>query len=72
MSWKVEVIADNSGKWCGNNARYPDEKTARLAGMDLAYRWTLVSDWRVVESDEPANWELRDGAFRMIPVEVPA
>jgi hypothetical protein len=61
MSWKVEVIADSSGKWRGNSCRYPSEAAAKFAAQDLANRWFLVSDWRVVESDEPANYDIVDG-----------
>lgn len=34
-SWKVEVIADSSGKWCGNAARYASEEAAKAGGQDL-------------------------------------
>lgn len=54
-SWKVEVIADNSGKWCGNGMRYSSKDKAEAAAQSLASRWTLVRDWRVVESDDAIN-----------------
>lgn len=47
-AWKVEVIADSSGKWCGNAATYPTWAAARAAALDLFCRWTLVREWRVV------------------------
>lgn len=46
--FKVEVIADNSGKWCSNQVEYGDEREAINAGNDLARRWTAVRKWRVV------------------------
>jgi hypothetical protein len=55
MSWKAEVIADNSGKFCGNGLRFATHREAEAYARDLANRWTLVSEWRVVESDEPVN-----------------
>jgi hypothetical protein len=55
MSWKAEVIADNSGKFCGNGLRFATQREAEAYARDLANRWTLVSEWRVVESDEPVN-----------------
>jgi hypothetical protein len=70
-SWRVEVIADSSGNWCGNACRYPDKKQAETAACDLMNRWLLVREWRVVESDEPANYELIEvspGEFKMCPV----
>jgi len=47
--WKVEVIADNSGKWCGNAMRYETKEEAETAAKDLASRWILVREWRVVK-----------------------
>lgn len=50
--WKVEVIADSSGKWCGNAMRYDTKEEAEKAAFDLAMRWMAVRDWRVVEAVE--------------------
>jgi|KBSSwiStaDraftv2_1062776.scaffolds.fasta_scaffold646892_2 hypothetical protein len=55
MSYKVEVIADNSGKWVSNALRFPTEEKAEAYAKDLASRWTLVRKWRVVPADEPAE-----------------
>jgi hypothetical protein len=69
-SWRVEVIADSTGNWCGNACRYPDKAQAEIAAADLMNRWLLVRDWRVVESDEPANYaliEVRPHEFKMCP-----
>jgi hypothetical protein len=60
MSYKVEVIADDSGKWCSNSLRFATEEEARAYGDDLFVRWTAVREWRVVPSDEEVNhprWE---------------
>ena len=55
VSFKVEVIADRSGKWCGNGLRFATRKEAKAYGADLASRWTLVEKWRVVGSPETIN-----------------
>ena len=47
--FKVEVIADNSGEWAGNGRRFASREEAVTYALDLAWRWTLVRDWRVVE-----------------------
>ena len=52
MTWKAEVIADNSGKWCGNGLRFDTKAAAETYVLDLASRWTSVRDWRVVEAKE--------------------
>src|SRR4029079_1125944 len=55
MSYKVEVIADDSGKWVSNALRFPTEERAKQYGRDLAARWTSVREWRVSPADEPAD-----------------
>ena len=54
-SWKVEVIADDSGKWCGNGLRFPTKEAADTYGPDLMSRWMLVQEWRSVPSDDPVT-----------------
>lgn len=54
-SFKVEVIADGSGKWCGNGLAYATREEAESYARDLASRWMAVRQWRVVESDQPVN-----------------
>jgi hypothetical protein len=50
--FRVEVLADNSGKWCGNERRFATREEAEAYAKDLAWRWTLVRDWRVVEEED--------------------
>jgi hypothetical protein len=52
MKFKVEVIADGSGKWCGNGLTFDTEQQAKDYAIDLSWRWTLVRDWRVVPAEE--------------------
>jgi hypothetical protein len=56
MSYKAEVIADNSGKWVGNALVWTTEAEAYQYVADLASRWMLVRDTRVVEVDEEPNY----------------
>ena len=48
MKFKIQVIADNSGEWAGNAKIYETHAAAAAAAADLAMRWTLVREWRVV------------------------
>jgi hypothetical protein len=66
MSWKPEVIADNSGQWCGNALRFATREEAEANVLNLAMRWTLVRDTRVVESDEPVNYAWIDGRLTKV------
>ncbi len=47
--YKVEVIADSSGNWCGNGLTFDTESDAEAYARELYYRWTLVQEWRVVK-----------------------
>ena len=47
--YKVEVQADSTGTWAGNGKLFEYESDAETYARDLARRWTLVRDWRVVE-----------------------
>ena len=49
MKYKVEVIADSSGKWCGNALTFDTKLEAEAYACDLQSRWMAVRQWRVVE-----------------------
>lgn len=55
MSWKPEVIADNSDEWAGNALRFATKAEAEAYVADLASRWTLVRNTRVVPSTDPVT-----------------
>jgi hypothetical protein len=67
MSWKPEVIADNSGKWAGNAVRFATKEEALADVHDLMMRWMLVRETRVVECDDPVNYKRVNG--QSVPVE---
>ena len=60
MSYKPEVQTDASGNWYGNALRFGSEAEADAWVVDLAMRWTLVRDVRVVESDDPVTHAIVD------------
>ena len=68
MSYKAEVIADASGKWCSSALRFATQAEAAAYASDLFGRWTAVRETRVTESDEPVNYAWRDG--RAVGLEV--
>jgi hypothetical protein len=61
MSWKPEVIADNSGKWTGNTLRFATKAEADAYVADLRSRWTSVRETQSIEVDEPVNYQWSDG-----------
>lgn len=56
MSFGIEVVADSSGKFCGNEIRLASKEEAKAYASDLYSRWTLVREWRVVESTDSVNY----------------
>lgn len=62
-SWAPEVIADPDGKWVGNRLRFATQQEAEGNVRDLFRRWTLVTETRVVQSNDPANyrWDAEKG-----------
>lgn len=63
MSFAGEVIADSSGKFCGNAMRFATKEEALVYVADLESRWTLVRATRVVESTDPVNYAIVDNAL---------
>jgi hypothetical protein len=63
VSFKPEVIADASGKWCGNALRFATEREAEQSARDLAMRWTAVRDYRASPSDDPVSHRIVDGVM---------
>lgn len=66
MSYAPEVVADSSGKFCGNALRFATKEEAEAYAIDLAMRWTLVTDWRVVESTDPVNYRIVNNRMERI------
>ena len=66
MSFKPEVIADTSGKWCGNALRFATREEAEANVQDLMMRWFAVQETRVVESDDPVNYRYVNGRLESI------
>jgi len=44
MSFKPEVIADTSGKWCGNALRFATREEAETNVRNLMMRWFAVRE----------------------------
>lgn len=55
-SWAPEVIADSTGKWCGNGLRFATKLEAEQNVRDLEMRWMLVQQTRVVQSTDEPNY----------------
>jgi hypothetical protein len=49
ISYRILVIADNSGTWSGNGMLYASRAEAEEAARALMWRWTAVREWKVDE-----------------------
>jgi len=61
VSWKAEVVADNSGRWIGNHMCFATKEEAEAYLRDLKARWKAVRNTRVVESDQRVNYRVVNG-----------
>jgi hypothetical protein len=66
MSWKSEVVVDSTWTWHGNALRFATKAEAEQYVADLAQRWTLVTDTRVVESNGPVNYRINNNRLEAI------
>jgi hypothetical protein len=60
-SWKPEVEVND--EWCQNSLVFATKEEAERSAGDLMSRWMLVTDYRAVESDLPANYQIVDGVM---------
>lgn len=66
MSFKPEVQTGEPGKFYGNALRFATREEAEANVKDLMNRWFLVTDTRVVESDEPVNYRWVNGKLESV------
>lgn len=58
VSWKADVIADSTGKWCGNMLRFATKLEAETYVNALEERWSSVISTRVVESNQAVSHKI--------------
>ena len=67
MSFKPEVSTDGGRTFHQNALAFATREEAETSAKDLMARWMLVTDWRVIESDQPVNYRMRyDGALEAV------
>ena len=67
MSFKPSVSTDGGATFNENNLAFATREEAEASAKDLMSRWMLVTDWRVIESDQPVNYRMRyDGALEAV------
>ena len=51
-SWRVGVMTPGDRDWCFNMRRFATAEEAETYGRDLAWRWTAVTEWQVMPSED--------------------
>lgn len=59
MNWKPEVKVN--GQWSQNALVFATQIEAAASAIDLYSRWTLTTDHRAVETNDPVNYKWVDG-----------
>jgi hypothetical protein len=67
MSYKPMVLVGR--EWAGNALRFATKEEAEANAMNLMWRWTLASDVRVDESDDPVNYRWVNGQLEAVKEE---
>ena len=62
----VNTAGDAVGVYNTNGMRFATEDEAVAYGQDLSSRWTALRVMEVRETDEPVNYEIKDGELRSL------
>jgi hypothetical protein len=65
MSWKPEFLCQ--GSWCANGQAFATEAEAKSSAASRFQRWTVPTDYRAVESEEPVNYAFVEGRNKSLP-----
>ena len=66
MSFKPSVSTDGGATFNENSLAFATREEAEISAKDLMARWMLVTDWRVIESDQPVNYIIKDGVLTAV------
>ena len=71
MSFKPEVRTVGDGdNWSTNALRFATKEEAERYVLDLAMRWTAVTDTRVTECDDPVTAKIENDRLVHLPAPV--
>ena len=68
MNYRPEISTDGGKSFSQNAQVFATREEAEASAKDLTSRWMLVTDWRVIESDQPVNYMLVDGVLESVGV----
>lgn len=68
MSFKPEISTDGGKSFSQNAQVFATREEAETMAKDIFNRWLSATNYRVVESDEPVNYEIVKGMLWSVPV----
>ena len=68
MSWKP-AIKTSGGDFHLNGQAFETKEEAEAMAKDIFGKWMLATDYKAVESDEPVNYRIINGALEPIQKE---
>lgn len=68
MSWKP-AIKTSGGDFHLNGRAFETKEEAEAMAKDIFGKWMLATDYKAVESDEPANYRITNGVLKPIQKE---
>ena len=69
MSWRPEFFFKSENKWYGNGLRFATKEECDVNARDKFMAWTMPSDWRSTECEDPVNYAYHEGVLS--PVKAP-
>jgi hypothetical protein len=66
MSFKPRIKTFGDDKFYENNLAFATKNEAELSAKDTYSKWQLAEAWDVIESDQPVNYEIKDGVMRSV------
>jgi hypothetical protein len=66
MSFKPMIQTVGDHKFYSNNLAFATYEEAEVAAQKTFNSWILAVAWRVDESDQPVNWQIKDGVMEPV------
>jgi hypothetical protein len=70
-SFAPQVKTGAASEWAGNALRFATREEAEANVANLMQRWMLVTDTRVVESDDPPNYRWTEAGLAAVDSDEP-
>ena len=66
MNYRPEISTDGGKSFSQNAQVFATREEAETMARDIFSRWMLATDYRVTESDEPVNYEIKDNKLEPV------